>query len=147
MDVEIKIDQNYNKPKIIIYTNEITDEINNFINNVKAIDTKKIIAFKEEKMYILNSDNIESIFSQNGKVFARDINNELYIIKNRLYELETILDAKKFIRISNSEIVNIDRVKNFDFNFIGTILINFKSKNTSYVSRRYIPKIKKFLKI
>ena len=38
----------------------------------------------------------------------------MYIIKHRLYELESILDKKLFVRISNSEIVNFNDVKNID---------------------------------
>ena len=69
------------------------------------------------------------------------------MVKNRLYELENILDKKVFSRISNSEIVNFNLVENIDFKIIGTLILNFKSGNKSYVSRRYIPKIKKFLEI
>ena len=58
-----------------------------------------------------------------------------------------ILDKKAFIRISNSEIINFNKVKNIDFKIIGTIILNFKSGNKAYASRRYIPKIKEFLEI
>ena len=142
MDIEIKLDSSYNIPKVIIYTNKVTDEV----NNISMINPKKLTAFKDEKMYILNSDDIESVYSEGGKVYIK-CNNEIYSVKYRLYELEEILDSKKFVRISNSEIVNFDKVKNIDFKFIGTILLNFKNGDISYVSRRYIPKIKKFLGI
>ena len=49
--------------------------------------------------------------------------------------------------ISNSEIVNFNKVENIDFKILGTLIINFKSGNKSYASRRYIPKIKEFLEI
>ena len=57
------------------------------------------------------------------------------------------LDKKVFTRISNSEIVNFNKVQNIDFKILGTLIINFKSGNKSYASRRYIPKIKEFLEI
>ena len=44
------------------------------------------------------------------KVFARENDNK-YLIKKRLYELEEILNPDKFVRISNSEIVNMKKVK------------------------------------
>ena len=34
MDIEIKLDSNYNIPKVIIYTNKVTDEVNNILNNI-----------------------------------------------------------------------------------------------------------------
>ena len=97
-------------------------------------------------MYILHQNEIETIYSENGKIFIR-CNNSIYNIKSRLYELELLLDKKMFLRISNSEIVNFNKVKNIDFKIVGTLTINFKSGNKAYASRRYIPKIKKFLGI
>ena len=97
-------------------------------------------------MYILNQNEIETIYSESGKIHVR-CNNEIYNIKNRLYELESLLDKKIFVRISNSEIVNFNKVENIDFKIIGTLILNFKSGNKAYASRRYIPKIKEFLEI
>ena len=56
-----------------------------------------------------------------------------------------MLNKKSFIRISNSEIINFDKVENIDFKILGTLIINFKSGNKAYASRRYIPKLKEFL--
>lgn len=146
MNVEVKIDENCNVTKIVIYTNKVNKEISNIIDSISNIDAKVLKGYKDEKMYILNQDEIETIYSENGKNYVR-CNEEIYNIKNRLYELEMILDKKAFIRISNSEIINFNKVKNIDFKIIGTIILNFKSGNKAYASRRYIPKIKKFLEI
>ena len=146
MDIEIKVDEKYTESKIVIYTNQITEEISNIMDGILSINQKNIKAYKNDKMYILDQKDIETIYSENGKVFLKS-DNELYILKNRLYELENILDKNIFTRISNSEIVNISKVENIDFKVLGTLIINFKSGNKSYASRRYIPKIKEFLKI
>ena len=146
MDIEIKVDEKYNESKIIIYTNKMDEEITNIIDSISSINQKTLKAVKDDKMYILNQKDIETVYSENGKVYVRS-NHELYTIKNRLYELESILDKKCFTRISNSEIVNFNLVENIDFKILGTIVINFISGNKSYASRRYIPKIKDFLEI
>ena len=146
MDIEIKVDEQYTESKIIIYTNQVTEEITNIIDGISSINQKSLKAYKDEKMYILNQKDIETIYSESGKIYVR-YNNELYTLKNRLYELESLLDKKIFTRISNSEIVNFNKVENIDFKILGTLIINFKSGNKSYASRRYIPKIKEFLEI
>ena len=133
MEIEIKVDKNINEPKIIIQYDKLNGEIN-----------KKIKAYKNDKMYLLNEKDIESIYAEDGKVYAR-YNNEKYLLKSRLYEIENVIDKKIFIRISHSEIINIEKVKNIDFKITGTILFNFHDGNTAYVSRRYIKKIKEFL--
>lgn len=146
MDIEIKLDKKYENPKIIIYANELTDQISELIDGISSINPKILKAYKNEKMYILKQAEIETIFSEGGKIYAR-CNNELYYIKNRLYELENILDKKMFLRISNSEIVNFNLIDNIDFKIMSSLILNFKSGNKSYASRRYIPKIKDFLEI
>lgn len=146
MDIEVKIDETYTTPKILIYTNKIDKDLSIIIDNISNNSYQKIKAYKDDKMYLLNQNDIETIYSENGKIYIR-ANQELYTTKNRLYELEILLDKKIFIRISNSEIVNFNEIKNIDFKLIGTLILNFKSGNKAYVSRRYIPKIKDFLEI
>lgn len=146
MNIEVKIDENYAEPKILIYSNKVDEKLSNIIDNISNISQEKLKAYKDEKMYILNQNEIEAIYAEKGKVYLR-CNSEVYIVKNRLYELENILNQKIFVRISNSEIVNFDKVRNLDFKIIGTIVLNFKSGNKAYVSRRYITKIKNILEI
>nr|WP_330379950.1 LytTR family DNA-binding domain-containing protein [Roseburia intestinalis] len=50
-----------------------------------------------------------------------------------------------FIRISNSEIINLKEVKKFDLSFSGTICVSMSDKTVTYVSRRYVRKIKQVL--
>ena len=59
--------------------------------------------------------------------------------------MENILDKTKFVRISKSEIINLKAVKNFDLSFTGTISVEMKNGKISYVSRRFVAKIKKIL--
>ena len=146
MDIEVKIDEKYDNPKIVIYTNKVDSEISNIIDGISSINQNFLKAYRDEKMYILHQNEIETIYSENGKIFIR-CNNSIYNIKSRLYELELLLDKKMFLRISNSEIVNFNKVENIDFKIVGTLTINFKSGNKAYASRKYIPKIKEFLEI
>ena len=64
-----------------------------------------------------------------------------------MYELEDRLDKNSFVRISNSEIINLKKVKGFDLSFTGTICVKMKNGRVTYVSRRYVSKIKQVLGI
>ncbi len=86
------------------------------------------------------------IYLNSGKVFAVTDKGE-YILRLRLYEIENLLLTDQFIRISNSEIINLKKVNNFDLSFTGTICVKLSNVVTTYVSRRYIPKLKKILGI
>ena len=62
-------------------------------------------------------------------------------------ELEERLAKDRFVRISNSEIINLKQVKGFDLSFAGTICVTLSGGTVTYVSRRYVAKIKQVLGI
>ena len=75
------------------------------------------------------------IYLNSGKVVAVTDKGE-YILRLRLYEIEKLLLTDQFIRISNSEIINLKKVNNFDLSFTGTICVKLSNGVTTYVSRR-----------
>lgn len=146
MKVELELDPNCTETVIKIHTSEMNEEISNLIKQLEIKNDNKIIVWQKDKLYILNLKEIETIYSSQGKIYVR-ANNTEYISKNKLYELEEQIKIPSFIRISNSEIINFDKVENLDLSIIGTIEIKFKSGHTTYASRRNIKKIKEYLKI
>lgn len=146
MNVEIKIDASYKEPKIIIVTASMTDDVNNIVKQLSDNGSQIIAGYKDEKVEILEQADLIRIYSSSGKVFAVADKGE-YILKLRLYELENKLLPAQFIRISNSEIINLKKVNNFDFGFTGTICVKLSNGTTTYVSRRYVSKLKKILGI
>lgn len=144
MRVEIKIDSAYKEPKILILTDSVTDEINNIARSLSS-DTSQVIAgSRNNKVEVLEPKSLIRIYANSGKVFAVTKDGE-YTLRLRLYEIEKRLDPHQFVRISNSEIINLKQVKNFDLNFTGTICVRLSDEATTYVSRRYVAKIKKIL--
>lgn len=64
-----------------------------------------------------------------------------------MYELEESLPSGDFVRISQSEIVNIAAIKKLDLSFSGTISVQLKDGSRYYVSRRQLPAFKSKLGI
>ena len=146
MRVEIKIDKDISEPKVVIYTKEITQEIAYLASNIETNSKDYIIGTSNDgKKFFLNKLDIESFYAENNKTYAR-LNSASYIVNYKLYELEELFQKTSFVRISNSEIVNFKQIDYFSFKD-STIYIYFKSGNFTYVSRRYIPKIRKYLNI
>lgn len=144
MKVEVNIDKNCEETKIVIYTKSVEDKIIKLIENLQIKETQQLNGFKDDEMYLLNQVNIETIYTEDGKVFASENGNK-YLIRKRLYELEEILNPDNFVRISNSEIVNMKKVKKINLKLTGTIILYFTNDNKTYVSRRYLKKIKEYL--
>lgn len=103
-----------------------------------------IAGVKSGEIEILEPDNLIRIYANTGKVVAVTQSGE-YTLRLRLYELEEYLDPHQFVRISNSEIINLKKVKGFDLSFAGTIRVKLSDGSVTYVSRRYVSKIKHVL--
>lgn len=146
MQVEIKIDSFYDEPKVLILTASMTEEINEIVQKLSEKTPHIICGSKDGRITILEQNDLLRIYASNSKVFAVTDNSE-YALRLRLYELEKRLNPRQFVRISNSEIINLKKVKNFDFNFTGTICVEFLNKTKTYVSRRYVSQIKKILEL
>ena len=146
MEIEIKLDGNYKEPKIIILTEKMSDEISLLVKKITEDVPQMIAGFQNDQLRVLEQDEIFRVYTANNKVFA-NTNDGNYSLRLRLYELEERLEKNDFVRISNSEIINIRKVKAFDLSFAGTICVKLIDGTVTYVSRRYVPKIKQILGI
>lgn len=146
MQVEIKIDSSYTEPHIVIMTASVTEDIRNLLEKLSGETSPVISGSKDGKVEVLEQAELLRVYANAGKVFAVTDRGE-YVLRLRLYEAEERLDARQFVRISNSEIINLKKVDHFDLNFVGTICVKLSNGFVTYVSRRYVSKIKKVLGI
>ena len=144
MQLEVKIDKSYPEPRIIILTASTTDDVNIILNKLSDNTPQIISGYKDQKLEVIEQMDLIRIYASAGKVFAVTKQGE-YTLRYRLYEIEQRLNSCQFVRISNSEIINLKKVNNFDLSITGTICVKLTDGATTYVSRRYVPKIKKIL--
>ena len=146
MRVDLKLDSEYTEPLAVIYTAEITDEVTEAVKRLKETGSDIITGFPDERAEILSPDDIYRVYSENQKVLAVT-EKGTFRLRMRLYQAEEKLSGRKFVRISNSEIINLNKTANFDLSFVGTIQVKLKNGDTTFVSRRYVSEIKKILGI
>lgn len=146
VQIEVKIDPSCTEPKVIIVADSMSEEIQSLVKRLSADIPQVISGIRDERLEVLKEDELIRVYAGSGKVFAVTEQGE-YVLRLRLYELEERLDRQKFVRISNSEIVNLKKVKSFDLSFAGTVCVELLNGTVTYVSRRYVPKIKKILGI
>lgn len=146
MQVEVKIEASCEKPRVIIVTDRMTEEIAELVKMLSEEKHPVLAGFRESEAFLLGEADIIRIYAADGRVFAETADGE-YQLRLRLYELETRLNREVFVRISNSEIINLKKVKRFDLSYTGTICISLANGTASYVSRRYVAKIKQVLGI
>ncbi len=146
MKVEVKIDENCTETKVIIVAGKMTDEVSALMQRLSGEAPQGLIGYENDVALLLEPADIIRIYAAVGKVFAVTDQKE-YVLRLRLYEAEERLNGKGFVRISNSEIINIRKTKKFDLSSVGTICVSLSNGDACFVSRRYVPKIKKTLGI
>ncbi len=146
MQVEVKLDKSADEPKVIILASRMTEEVHSLVQMLSESEPKLIAGFREDTVTVLDEKDILKIYAANGKVYAVLPSGE-YTLRLRLYEIEERLKPRHFVRISNSEIINLKKVKSFDLSFTGTICVVMSDGSKTYASRRYVVKLKEVLGI
>ncbi len=144
MNVEIFIDENYPETTVKIYAKTYSKDLEWIKDQLLGHPQDKITAFTGSEVQILSYKDILRFYSLDNKVYL-DTMKSTYTTRLRLYQLEDRLPKKQFIKISRSEIVNLDYVKGLDLSFTGTIALELKNGQVSYVSRRSLKNFKEAL--
>lgn len=144
MEVEINIEKNRPKPKIVIHTKEVISEINDLVKWLMDYNEQFLIDYRKEEVILLKPEEVFRIYAQGQKVVAQT-EKDTVVLKHRLYELEERLIGTRLIRISNSEIVNLMKIKSLDLSISGTITMKFDNGEKAFVSRRYVERIKQYI--
>ena len=141
MKCELHIDKNTDE-KVLIYAhekNKTVDEIKSFVENQDI----ELLGYKDGEIEKLNPNKVHCFIIENSKIYAIT-DDEKYHVKLRLYSLEEML-GEGFIKINQSCIANISKIKKFDSTISGTLTVIFKNGYKDYVSRRNIKSIKERL--
>lgn len=144
MKYELLIDATYLEPKVIIYSAELSTEVTRLVQFLSQQDQPLLTGRLHHQLVILDIADIVHLYALDKKVYAATLTAN-YELNIRLYEAENYLNAPQFVRISRSEIINLKQVQYFDVHFNGTILVQLKNGVTTYVSRRYLGKLKQIL--
>lgn len=148
MIIKYDIQKKYIEPEIHICSDEKNSDAMEIHDTISRIFELKIRGYDDEKQetVMLKVSEIIRIFGANKAVFV-SVYGGTYRIKERLYEMEEKLEKSRFVRISNSEIVNIRMIKRLNTSLTGTIKMQLQGNIETYVSRRYVTKIKQTLGI
>jgi len=113
-----------------------------FSDNKRRFSVKlgdEIFIFPEEKVYYFKAEH--------KYIFLGTYDKE-YFYNSTLKELETLLDCKKFIRVSKSWIVATDKIEKFSKWFLGEYNLKLldKKRTSIKIGRKYMPKIREIYK-
>lgn len=146
MKIKLLMHKQFNEPEIHICFKELTEEVNHLKETIEQAVNFTIMGYTQNGVEVIAADTIVRIYTEGQSVYAAS-EEKVFKLHQRLYELEEMLQGKNFIRISNSEIVNVKKIIRLDTSVTGTICILLKGGLESYVSRRNVSRIKKVLGI
>lgn len=144
MKVSVELSVEYKDPYVVIYADEVTDEIQRVLELLRDQKEAFITALeKEENIVILQPKEIYMVRVEAGEtiIFGE---KQRFRSRKRLYELEQQL-GRQFMQISKSTLVNLSYMDSIEAGFNGTLLLKLKNGCKDYVSRTYLPKFKKYL--
>ena len=137
--VEFNIDKKFEEIIVTISANKVNDEIQNLVNYIENKEDY-FIGVLDDKVCLLNMEDIIRVYVENRKLYAVTVEGR-FILRKKLYEMQSML-TKNFIKISQSEIANVKYIHSLDLGLRGTIVINYKNSDISYVSRRMLKEFK-----
>ena len=103
---------------------------------------ERLVAYTDDGIKMLPVSAIECITVLDGKTYAIDQMGQKYRLKERLYELESLLPSS-FIRINKSALANESRLDRFAVTYSGAVDAVFCCGYREYVSRRCFTQIKR----
>ena len=144
MKVNVELSKEFSQPHVTIYADVITDEVQRVIDVLDANDIPLIVQ-RENKMIILKAEEVYMIRVEGGDTVIYTV-NEKYYSRKRLYEMVEQIGTG-FMQISKQTVINLSFIKSIETGFSGTLLLKLKNDCSDYVSRKYLPDLKRYLGI
>jgi len=143
MEIEI-CEIGYDKKEYIkIGCHKVDSNVKEIVNFIKSrqgsIDVKN-----GEMKYNIPIVDIFYVESVDDRTFIY-LSDDCYETSHKLYELEEILNERRFIRISKSVIVNLLKIECVKPALNGRYLCHLKNGEDVIISRKYVPEFKEKL--
>lgn len=140
MKLNVFVDKNQEE-RIDIYIKEksrIVEDIEKLISQ-----DCELLCYKDGEVYKLSFSEIVLFSVENEKV-AVFTEKDKFFIKERLYMIEEKMPSA-FIKLNQSAIGNIKKIRKFDCSVSGTLKVTFTNGLTDFVSRRQVKAVKERL--
>lgn len=99
-----------------------------------------LMGYRGEEIRPLEVNTVSCFMTESGKCYAVTEEGK-WQVKLRLWQLEELL-GEDFLKINQSCLANISRIKRFRVSFGGSLLVTFACGYEDYVSRRQLKQVK-----
>ena len=144
MDVEIEQVGRERKEQVLIRCHAVTEEVREIAAFVKSRQGS-LTGTKDSRQYEIAVSDIYYFESVDGKTFLYT-KDQVYETAYRLYELESLLREKAFLRVSKSMLLNLMKIRAIRPALNGRFLAVLHSGEEVIISRSYVKDLKSALK-
>ena len=138
-------DDTVEQTEVIIRARRNDEEVERILEAL-GVDSQKALLCNTLSSSKMIDPNDIVIISKSGRYLSVKTNNGEYVLTDPLYKIEEELDPIWFMKISQSEIVNLKYVKGWSFTKSGIIIIELVNGIRSFTSRRYAKQIREVLR-
>lgn len=129
--------------RAIIQCYHIDDDIKNIIRFIKSTDAM-LTGYIDERVSRIPLQDIFCIEVVDNRVFAYT-RDQVYELKCKLYEFETLYGDQSFFRCSKSFIINLMKIDSVRPVLNGRFSATLFNGEEVIISRQYVPELKKRL--
>lgn len=144
MDIQI-IEQSANDTQVIIKCHKADQKVIRLKKHIELFDNK-LHAKGNQQTHFISPAEVLYFESVDDRTFLYTNENVLEI-SHRLYELENILSDKDFIRISKSQIANVNKIQSLRPELNRTITATMCNGECLSISRKYVPVLRALLSL
>ena len=130
--------------RVEIFCYAVTDEVREIVAFVKSRQGQ-LTGSIDDRQYEVPLTDIFYIESVDNKVFLYT-KDKVYETKQKIYEFESVLKAKHYLRISKSMLLNLMKVESIRPALNGRFSAVLRSGEQVIITRKYVPDLKRALK-
>jgi len=146
LKISVDINDKYQDLQVAIGHHTMTPQVTELMKRLESPSQVNLMGKLDESLYILQAEEIVCIYTQGTKVKA-SCGDRVYDLKEKLYQLENLLEDRGFIRLSKFAIANVSKIKRIDVAFNGSMEVVFSNDQTEVISRRQVKAVKSYLGI
>ena len=144
MDVEIEQVGRERKEQVLIRCHAVTEEVREIAAFVKSRQGS-LSGMKDSRQYEIAVSDIYYFESVDGKTFLYT-KEQVYETAYRIYELESMLRPKNFLRVSKSMLLNLMKIRSIQSALNGRFAAVLLSGEEVIISRSYVKGLKAALR-
>ncbi|MBQ3264713.1 MAG: LytTR family transcriptional regulator DNA-binding domain-containing protein [Ruminococcus sp.] len=145
INIRFEQDKTLDSIDVVIRAGEKDHDVESLIDQLSQNKPQKLTLLdKNDCPCVVDKNDVITVTSD-GKQVRVITKKGIFTAKQTLQNVEESLSSRMFLRISRFEIVNLMKIRKYDFTIGGTLRIEFEGGMETWASRRYIPLIKKKL--